>query len=338
VLKGFSHQKKYESVWKVHREMVEEKLQFSITTYNTLIDVCARSGNMGCVEGFLEEMSTLKIEPNVITYSTILKGYCQENRLDKAFDLLQDMKKTAQFRPDEITYNTLLDGCARHGYYERGMALLEDMQAAKVAPSNFTLSVLVKLCNRGKRLEMAFELCSNLSKKYNLKLNVHVYNNLMHACTQHGDLPRALTVFQELLRERIRPDPRSYGVLVRGSLAACETQGAASILRAAAGLAHGHPQLAAFEASALRPSEALPAELLAEVLEDLAKRDNGLTMRLLQDLRSVPGIRLDQRLSARLIAKGGPAPQTMNRDRDVAAIKGLAAMNLDSPLRPGGKL
>jgi pentatricopeptide repeat protein len=46
VLKGFSHQKKYDCVWKVHQEMVEEKVQFSITTYNTLIDACARSASM----------------------------------------------------------------------------------------------------------------------------------------------------------------------------------------------------------------------------------------------------------------------------------------------------
>merc|ERR1719145_143564 len=141
--------------------MVREKLAFSITTYNTLIDACARNCQMVRVPKFLDEMSKLKVEPNVITYSTILKGYCQENRLEKAFQLLDEMKLTKDFRPDEIAYNTLLDGCARHGLFERGMGLLQDMEDAGVAPSNFTLSVLVKLANRSHRVEKAFELCED---------------------------------------------------------------------------------------------------------------------------------------------------------------------------------
>merc|ERR1719428_705108 len=111
------------------------------------------------------------------------------------------------------------------------MALLEDMEKSKVYPSNFTLSVLVKLSNRGNRLEKAFELCRDICKKYNLKLNIHVYSNLIHACTQHWDLPRAITVFQEILQERIRPDVRTYSILLRGCVAAEEAQEAASFLR-----------------------------------------------------------------------------------------------------------
>merc|ERR1719433_2552099 len=82
VLKGFSHQKRFERVWAVHKEMVAEKIQFSITTYNALIDACARSCDMGRIQPLLEEMALQSIEPNIVTHSTIIKGYCQENRLD----------------------------------------------------------------------------------------------------------------------------------------------------------------------------------------------------------------------------------------------------------------
>jgi pentatricopeptide repeat protein len=298
VLKGYCHQKRFDCFWSVYQEMVREKLEFSITTYNTLIDACARNCEMVRVPKFLEEMSERKIEPNVITYSTILKGYCQENKLDQAFELLEDMKKNKQFMPDEITYNTLLDGCARHGLYDRGMAVLTDMQAAGVQPSNFTLSVLVKLANRARRPEMAFELCSDLSEKYDLKLNIHVYNNLMHACSQHWDFPRALKVFQQLLQERVRPDVRSYRILLQGATAAGEKQGAADLLRAAAGLPQENPRLAGISPSALRPSETLPADLVSEALEDIANKcgDEGLAMHLFHELKLVPGMRLKPKL------------------------------------------
>ena len=61
------------------------------------------------------------------------------------------------------------------------MGLLADMQEAGVRPSNFTLSVLVKLASRGHRLERVFEFCEEISRKYHFRLNIHVHNNLMHA-------------------------------------------------------------------------------------------------------------------------------------------------------------
>ena len=89
VLKGFSHQRQFDRVWLVYEEMRAEKLAVSLSAYNALIDACARSSDMGRVPQLLQDMAKDGLEPNIVTYSTILKGYCQENRLDKAFELLQ---------------------------------------------------------------------------------------------------------------------------------------------------------------------------------------------------------------------------------------------------------
>jgi len=152
VLKGFAHQKKFGRVWSVYQEMIAEKMDFSIVTYNTLVDACARCGEVSRIPTLLEDMDQHNIEPNLITYSAILKGYCQDGKLDKAFELLASMRQTTKFKPDEIMFNSLLDGCARQGLWDRGLALMEEMKQAGIKPSNFTLSILVKLASRSKRL------------------------------------------------------------------------------------------------------------------------------------------------------------------------------------------
>merc|ERR1719169_230749 len=126
--------------------MLEQKVKFSIVTFNTMVDACSRCGEMKRIPELLRSMVSQGIEPNLITYSAILKGYCQENRLDEAFELMQGMVQTTKFKPDEIMYNTLLDGCARQGLYERGFKVLSEMEADGISPSNFPLSLLVKLC------------------------------------------------------------------------------------------------------------------------------------------------------------------------------------------------
>jgi len=276
VLKGFCHQKRFDRVWDLYHELLAEKLQFSIVTYNALIDACARSGEMYRATPLLEAMAAQGIEPNLITYSTIIKGYCQQPRLDKAFELLEHMKASGNLRPDEITYNTLIDGCARHCLFDRGVALLEEMQAAGIPPTNFTLSVIVKLANRCKKLEQAFDLCDQVSKKYNFRLNAHVYANLVHACTNKGDMKRAFDVLRRMVGEGVRPDQRTITLLVRGCLAARDPEGAAGLLRAVLGLPGSwHAQLKGISAEAIQPPGGLPHAFIVEALDAMATSGSG---------------------------------------------------------------
>ena len=74
-------------------------------------------------------------------------------------------------------------------------------------PSNFALSVLVKLASRSHRLERALELCEEISRKYHFRLNIHVYN-LMHACATHQDIAHALGLLKQVAHEKVRPRSR----------------------------------------------------------------------------------------------------------------------------------
>merc|ERR1719446_1777457 len=77
VLKGFTREKKIDRVWTVYEEMKGKNIELSIVMYNTLIDACARCGRMEHLPKILEDMKVHGAKPNVITYSTMLKGHCQ---------------------------------------------------------------------------------------------------------------------------------------------------------------------------------------------------------------------------------------------------------------------
>merc|ERR1719389_1067085 len=125
----------------------------------------------------LEVMSSHHIKPNVITYSTMLKGHCQNGDVQTGFSILEDMRKDTKLKPDEIMYNSLLDGCAQNNLVDEGLRLLREMQTEGIQPSNFTLSILVKLLNRARKLDLAFSLVGEITEKYNFRPNEHVYTN-----------------------------------------------------------------------------------------------------------------------------------------------------------------
>lgn len=49
-------------------------------------------------------------KPDLITYSTLIKGFCRDKNIESAFKILNEMKKCG-ILPDEVLFNSLLDGC-----------------------------------------------------------------------------------------------------------------------------------------------------------------------------------------------------------------------------------
>jgi len=56
-------------------------------------------------------------KPDLITYSTMIKGYCKEKNIEAALVVLDTMQHN-QIKPDEVLYNSLLDGCCKANQIE----------------------------------------------------------------------------------------------------------------------------------------------------------------------------------------------------------------------------
>mmetsp|Transcript_57591 Transcript_57591/g.159324 ORF Transcript_57591/g.159324 Transcript_57591/m.159324 type:complete len:1151 (+) Transcript_57591:120-3572(+) len=303
VLKGFTREKKLNRVWAVYQEMLQQEIDLSIVTYNTVIDACARCGRMDRLPELLADMKKHNIERNLITYSTMLKGYCQMGDIQKGFAMFEQMKQDINQKPDEIMYNSLLDGCAQINLVEEGLGLLRQMELEGVKPSNFTLSLVVKLMSRARKLDRAFALVQDISKRHTIRLNVHVYTNLMQACVSNRQSGRAMSTFEDMIRDGVRPENRTYAVLVRASLGGAHYGQAAGLLRAALGLRGALP----LPSQAIAACHSFDSALLGEALQTLADKGQAqeLAVPLISDIRRfVPHVKLDATLQRRVMAAG----------------------------------
>merc|ERR1719191_1140104 len=234
VLKGFAMSKQVNKVFEVYTEMRTREVQCNTITYNTMLDACARCSSMDRVSQILEDMKACNVEPDIITYSTIVKGYCQSGDVDRAFKVLEDMKRDGKYAPDEILYNSLLDGCAKQHRVDEALRLLADMKASGTAPSNYTLSSLVKLMGRSRRLDEAFALIEDLCAAHGFRPNIQVYTCLIQACIHNRQVDRALQLHDTMIEEAgCQPDEKLYSVLGRGCLRAGFSQKAVKVIRAA---------------------------------------------------------------------------------------------------------
>merc|ERR1719443_86140 len=234
VLKGFALARRIDKVFMIYKDMRSKNIACNTITYNTLLDACAKCNSMDRAGTLLEDMKDSSVEPDIITYSTIVKGYCLQGDLDRAFHVLSEMQGDDKYQPDEIMYNSILDGCAKQHRVEDALRVLEEMKAADVGPSNYTLSILVKLLGHARRLNQAFSLVEDLSKKNGFRPNVQVYTCLTQACITNRRLEKALALHDTMIADAgCSSDEKFYAVLARGCLQLQAPLKAVEVVRAA---------------------------------------------------------------------------------------------------------
>merc|ERR1719389_205058 len=237
ILKGFANAKETDKVMALYGEMKAHNIQANTITFNTILNAFAQGGAMHRVPALLEDMKAADppVEPDIVTYSTIVKGFCNAGNLDRALLVLDDMKASGKHAPDEVMYNSLLGGCAKEHRPDEALQLLNDMRKYKVAPSNYTLSTLVKLMGRCRRINQASTMLEDISKEYGLKINIQVHTCLIQGCFNAGQAAKALSLHEKILKEGLLPDSMTYTVLVRGSVQAGLLDTAVELARSAYG-------------------------------------------------------------------------------------------------------
>jgi len=151
LIKGYGLEKDLEKVMSLFREMPHEGVPYNTITYNSAIDACVKCGDLATGEQLLNEMRQCQesgdLKPDLITYSTLLKGYCHVGELDKALQVVEAIKSSG-LQCDELVYNTLMHGCVKASNLMVGVNLFEEMVKSGMRPSAITHSILVRLYQR----------------------------------------------------------------------------------------------------------------------------------------------------------------------------------------------
>mmetsp|Transcript_102229 Transcript_102229/g.284765 ORF Transcript_102229/g.284765 Transcript_102229/m.284765 type:complete len:1078 (+) Transcript_102229:112-3345(+) len=293
VLKGFAVNRRIDKVFAVYKEMRAKGIPCNTITYNTMLDACAKCCAMDHASQLLEDMKESCVEPDIITYSTIVKGYCLEGDVDRAFHVLEEMKGDEKFTPDEIMYNSILDGCAKQHRVEEALRVLDEMKNSGVGPSNYTLSILVKLLGHARRLNQAFRMVEDLSCQNGFRPNVQVYTCLVQACVLNRRLERALALHDTMVADTgCTTDEKFYAVLARGCLQLHQPLKAVEVVRAAYHLP-GHSL--ASPARRDTPPVGVDARALEEVTSRLqagGREEQDALAALTADLLEQRGVRL----------------------------------------------
>lgn len=107
--------KQPEKAHELFQAMVDEGCIINHESYTALVSAYSRSGLFDKAFCLLDKMKiTDGCEPDVQTYSILIKSCLQVFAFDKVHILLADMESRA-IKPNTITYNTLIDAYGKAG-------------------------------------------------------------------------------------------------------------------------------------------------------------------------------------------------------------------------------
>ncbi|KAJ6432807.1 hypothetical protein OIU84_019939 [Salix udensis] len=127
--------------------------------------------------------------------------FCEaiRGRIDEALRLREEIE-SLKLSPDVVTYNTLINGCFEHGSSEEGFKLIDEMEGRGMKLNSVTYNVMVKwFVKKGKmdevdktvgKMDEAFQLMDEMGRK-GLKMDSVTLNTMLHALCRERKLDEA---------------------------------------------------------------------------------------------------------------------------------------------------
>eukprot|EP00929_Paragymnodinium_shiwhaense_P051362 TRINITY_DN25864_c0_g2_i2.p1 TRINITY_DN25864_c0_g2~~TRINITY_DN25864_c0_g2_i2.p1 ORF type:complete len:733 (-),score=173.99 TRINITY_DN25864_c0_g2_i2:4-2109(-) len=97
----------------IYEELVSQGLTPTPPTFGALVNAAVRVGDLVQARSWVEESRRRGIQPGIVTYTTLLKGLCEAERLQEAAKMVFEDMTVAGCLPNLRTANTMLRGCKR---------------------------------------------------------------------------------------------------------------------------------------------------------------------------------------------------------------------------------
>ncbi|RAL46956.1 hypothetical protein DM860_016590 [Cuscuta australis] len=138
------------------------------------------------------------LHPNIYTWNTLIKVYCEHSSLAQSLSLLNQMKQISDVVPDGYTLTSLLRACSTVLALREGMAV-HALVVRYGADSNvFVGSALVNLYGKCKEIECARRLFDEMSFK-----NEVSWTTLIVGYVNLGDFSEAQKLFNKMPQKNL---------------------------------------------------------------------------------------------------------------------------------------
>jgi pentatricopeptide repeat protein len=224
MINGFRKMKKYEKALTLYEQLVrsdelyKEDKELNIVVFNSILDCCVfceKFYKMEEIFSYLKKFGEdLRIIPDIITYSILIKGFSKANNLNRVNEIYSFLKENSQkYQIDEIMYNSILDCFARNKDEDNMMKIFTDMREREIKMSVVTYGVIIKLYVNMGDIENAMNIYEDLINK-GIRPTVVIYQLLIKLCSKQNIPHKAVDLFRNMLLLKVPADLIIYEYVI----------------------------------------------------------------------------------------------------------------------------
>ncbi|KAL4590672.1 hypothetical protein LXL04_003612 [Taraxacum kok-saghyz] len=190
-------------------------IQPDIHTYSILIKACVDASRFDLVQSLYEEMTKIPLTPNTLTQNTVLAGYGKAGKFHEMEKVLNGMLNSPDSKPDVWTMNTVIGLFANTGQVETMEKWYEKFKKFGIEPETRTFNILVSGYAKKKMYDKMSTVLSYM-RKLSFPWTTSTYNNVIEAFSDVGDVKNMEFTFDQMRAEGIRGDTKTFCCLIRG--------------------------------------------------------------------------------------------------------------------------
>lgn len=194
---------------------MHEELEGMLITYNCGLDAYVRMGDIDQATKLFDEIER-KFGADLVSYSTILKVFIQNERKEKAYTYFVKLLNS-DVKADVSIVNLFLDSCSNRNDFKLGLKIYEKADLHKIKPNEITFGIMIKIYGFSKDLKKAFDLIP-VMRAYDIIPSIIVYTNLVHISFYNRNPRRVGEAFSMFKKAGLKGDRLLYSKLIEGFL------------------------------------------------------------------------------------------------------------------------
>jgi pentatricopeptide repeat protein len=194
--------------------MLQGDCKPDVITMNTVIHGFCKVGRTQEARKILDDMINGKFcAPDVFTFTTLISGYLHVGEHSEALHVLHTLMPRRRCAPNVVTYNSVLKGLFCLGLVDRAMQVIDEMKSSSITADSVSHTVVIKgLCDAGQ-LEKAKAFWDNVVWPSGIH-DGYVYSAILRGLCKLGKLEQACDFLYELADSGVYPSVVCYNILI----------------------------------------------------------------------------------------------------------------------------
>jgi pentatricopeptide repeat protein len=195
-------------------QMVRLETPPDITTFNTLIDVCAKVGDVNMTTKLWQLMEDLGIRPSNITYNMVLNTCAQAHDGFLAEQWMQHMLAAGDgIAPCVVSYGTVISAFAKTGNFEKAEEWFGHLSKRGLSADRVIFNSLINACAKAEKPKKA-EHWMGIMESSGIAPDNKTYNSLIHASAKVGAEQDATWWLHRMVQEGLPPDLVTFSSVI----------------------------------------------------------------------------------------------------------------------------